>query len=250
MPKGKVNTEIDILELEKGRIECAVKGKTPLLCNAMSNKVINELLLPGEKKNRAERAASLKHIPREEFRSSMYKTDEGPTLIYAPAEWFKAAISNAALDLPGPTKAQISRLVWVEGTKVPIYGVPLLHMGVTRCKDMNRTPDVRTRAILPEWACFLTITFFKPMLKRDPVVNLLAAAGSITGVGDYRPQKGKGNFGQFELAEDDDFKRIVTEQGREAQEKAMAEPVCYDNEAETILAWWDSEVKRRGFEVA
>ena len=94
----------------------------------------------------------------------------------------------AALDLPGARKAQIGRLVQVkEGTYrdlIPIYGEPQLLMSVTRSADMNRTPDIRSRCIIPNWAAQITISFVLPTLRETAVVNLLAAAGITAGVGD------------------------------------------------------------------
>ena len=72
-------------------------------------------------------------------------------------------------------------------------------------------------------------------------------------VGDFRTQKGKGNFGSFEMVHDDEtearWQRIVAEGGRAVQEQGMAEPECYDAEAAKLLAWFDTEAERRDFKV-
>jgi hypothetical protein len=156
---------------------------------------------------------------------------------------------SAALDLPGTSKTQIGRLAYVENDEVPIYGIPELLMSVTRSAGIDKTPDVRTRAILPRWACFISVQFTKPILKEQAIVNLMAAAGITQGVGDWRVQKGSGNYGQFALTDPSDkaFQEIVKTGGREAQDAAIAEPICYDSETEELLAWFDVEVKRRGF---
>jgi hypothetical protein len=244
-------TEISIMEVQRGRIEFMVRGESPLICNAMSAKARQQLLLPPPKKNAAEKASSLKHNPLDEFRSSMYfaRDPNSPTRIVAKATAFKGALMSAALDLPGTSKSQIGRLAYVENDEVPIYGIPELLMSVTRSADMNKTPDVRTRAILPRWACFISVQFTKPILKEQAIVNLMAAAGITQGVGDWRVQKGSGNYGQFALTDPSDkaFQEIVKTGGREAQDAAIAEPICYDSETEELLAWFDVEVKRRGF---
>ncbi len=101
---------------------------------------------------------------------------------------------------------------------------------------------------MPEWAVRLSITFVVPQLSITSVSNLLAAAGLIQGVGDWRPEKGSGNFGQFTLTTDTDeeYRRIIDTGGRAAQIDAMANPVAYDDEAESMLSWFDAEVDRRG----
>lgn len=251
---AKKDTEISVMRIERGRIDFAVRGATPLICHAMSQKVQRDLLLPPAKKNAAEKASSLKHQPLQEFRASMYnaRDPESPTRIIMPAVCFKKAIMGAALDIPGSSKAQIGRLVSIGGgPEVSIFGIPQLMMSVTRSADINRTPDVRTRAILPEWACFVSVEYTVPLLKEQAIVNLMAAAGVMNGIGDWRVQKGSGNFGQYELVEPDEdrFKRIVAEGGKEAQDEAIKQPECYDSETEELIAWFDTEVKRRGFKV-
>lgn len=247
----KKNEEISILEITQARVDFAVLGKTPIILNRMTEKAKNELLFPKGRKTAADKARSLKHNPFEEFRAAPYRLpeDSAPTLLAHLSTAFKKAIAGAALDIPGATKSQIGRLLWVEGEKIPVYGIPNLHMSVTRSADMNKTPDVRTRVIVPQWAAFVSISYTTPMLKEQVVANLLGAAGMIQGVGDWRPEKGSGTFGQFELVdvEDERFQRIITEGGRAAQVEAMENPQCYDIDTEDLLEWFVDEADRRGF---
>lgn len=251
VPAKKQTVEVDVMKVAKERVYFYVLGTSPLICNAMSEKVRQELLLPGLKPNKAEKASRLKHNPLLEFRNSMYKDREpnGPTRVVLKSTSFKGALMSAALDIPGSTKAQIGRLAYVVGDQVAIYGVPKLFMAVTRSADMNRTPDVRTRAILPKWCCKLTVEYATPILKDKVVTNLLAAAGMTQGVGDWRVQKGSGNYGQFELVAPDnaDFRKLVATAGRAAQDAAIQDPETYDDETDTLLSWFRDEAERRGF---
>lgn len=251
MATKKDQVEISILEVTQETIEYCVLGKTPFICNRMSEKVKNTLLFPKGRKTTAEKARTMKHNPFQEFRDSPYRLadEKAPTLLAHLATAFKRAIAGTALDIPGATKAQLSRLMWVEGEKTPLYGIPKLHMSVTRSADMNKTPDVRTRAIIPEWACKVTVRYTTPMLKEAVVSNLFAAAGLIQGVGDWRNEKGSGTFGQFELVAEDDprFQRVLKEGDRAAQTAAMEKPECYDADTEELLSWFVAEADRRGF---
>lgn len=242
---------ITVPETQIGVIELGIVGTTPLLHNCMSAKARHTLLLPSPPKNAAEKAANLKHDPVAEFRGSIYRLteDDAPTRVAALGGMFKGAMMTAALDLPGSNKSQIGRLVWIEGHYVPLWGPLQLHMGITRSADMARTPDVRTRAISPEWATVITVRFVKPLMTEKAVINLLAAGGYTAGVGDWRPQKGKGTFGQFRLVEslndDPDLQRI-TAFGVAHQDQALEDAEPFDPESAELLSWYDSERKERG----
>lgn len=239
----------DILQVERGDLEVCVLGSSPLILNRMSEKAKRELLMPKGRKTMVERATSLKHNPMEEYRASAYTmpSETAPTLLAILATSFKGAMATAALDLPGAKKSQIGRLTYVNGDRVPVFGVPQLFMSVTRSADMNKTPDVRTRAIVPQWACRLHITYIKPLMRQQAVVNLLAAAGLTIGVGDWRPEKGKGNYGQFEIVGEDDprYTAILKAGGRKPQQAAIDNPVCYDDETTSLLSWFDDELAKR-----
>lgn len=246
--------EVQIIEINTGTITVAVVGTTPLILNRMAEKAKRELLMPAPKKTAADKAANLKHNPLEEFRASpvRLREDNAATLLAVPATAFKGAMRTAALDLPGAKKSQIGRLTYIPGEHIGIYGVPKVYSTIVRSADMNRTPDVRTRCIVPQWAALLSITFVKPIMREQAIANLLAAAGITVGVGDFRPEKGAGNYGQFEVVGADDPRLIEIMQtgGRAAQIAAMDDPEAYDQETEELLGWFDAEVRRRGFKIA
>lgn len=242
-----------IIEVGRARVTYLVLGESPLICNRMSAKAKQELLFPKGRKTTAEKASTMKHNPLQEFRASPYtlREDDAPTLIGQVSTAFKKAIMGAALDQPGAKKAQIGRLVYVETDMVPIYGVPELLMSVTRSADMARTPDVRTRAIIPHWACYVDVTFAVPLLRQTDINKLVATAGQTQGIGDWRVEKGSGDYGRFQIVEDDnaEFLEIIARGGRAAQVEAMANPASYDAETEELLSWFTNEADDRGFKV-
>jgi hypothetical protein len=247
----KTNTEtLDFIQVNRGQVEFYLLGESPMILNAMSEKAHHELLLPKGRKSAAEKAISLKHDPVNEFKDSMYyaRDEKSPTLIVQKATAFKKAAMGAALDIPGAKKAQMGRLMYVVGDEVPVYGTPEVMMSIVRSADMNKTPDVRTRAILPAWCAHIQVEFAEPMLKGPVLSKLFAAAGITQGIGDWRVEKGSGNYGRFRLAEKDDpqVKLLMDTAGREAQREAIASPVAYDSETEALLEWYETEVKRRG----
>lgn len=240
---------VDAIQTEV--LQLHILGTTPLILNRISEKARHEFVLPsGGRKTAADRAASLKHDPIEEFRASPYiiDDDDAPTLLAHMASAFKGAAMTASLDLPGTRKAQIGRLLWVRSQLVGIYGIPEVFSAIVRMADINKTPDVKTRAIVPRWAATIVVEFAVPLLTTRSVVNLFSAAGVIAGIGDWRPEKGKGNYGQFTLVDPDNesFVEITQTGGRAAQVAAMDNPFAYDRETEELLSWFETEVQARG----
>ena len=60
-------------------------------------------------------------------------------------------MATAALETAGVNKTSVNRLVSLPQDKINIWGKPYLKIDVVRSADMNRTPDIRTRAFLPNW---------------------------------------------------------------------------------------------------
>jgi hypothetical protein len=124
-----------------------------------------------------------------------------------------------------------------------------MSLDIVRMADMNKTPDIRIRAFIREWATKVKISFVKPVLRQDTVIKLLFAAGFMRGIGDWRPEKGSGNFGTFEVVEPDDprFLHIIKTGGRKAQLAAMQNPEYYDDDSREMHEWYKEELVRRGF---
>lgn len=245
--------EIEVIRIDQGEINFYLRGTSPIILNRMPEKAWRELIAPSGRKTAADKAANVKHDPMAEFRASAYQMplDNDPTLIAQIGSAFKKALASAALDLPGASKSQIGRLTFVPDLLIPVYGEPQVLCSIVRSADINHTPDVRTRCILPNWCAKLRVRYVKPLLREAPVINLLAAAGVFSGVGDWRPQKGAGSFGQFELvsADDEEFNNTVQDWGRQQQIEAMAEPQAFNDETRELLGWFDIEMKKRGHAV-
>ena len=245
--KSEDSAVINIPLLKRGRSVFHVIGTTPLLMNRFNEKAMMEIFGPSAPKSRAEKAVTAKHDPIAEYRASMYlnRDLDRPTRVHAPNQWFKGALANAALDIPGAAKAKIERLVQCS-PQIDLYGKPFLHIGLVRNSDINHTPDVRIRAIFPEWACKFELNFVSSVIPGQAVTNLLAAAGEIVGCGDWRPQKG-GDRGQFKIVdpEDEDYRRICAEQGAAVQAAAYANPETFDNECEDLLARYIDAMRKR-----
>lgn len=245
MPKPGKNTEIMVLAVEHGICSMNLIGRTPLIFNRMSEKAKRQLLSPSPRRKAIERVEA-KHNPLQEYRDSVYRRNDGPTLLYFPTTAFKAAMATASADIKGVAKAQINRLVYLPEDKQSIYGMPQLLMSVVRSADIQKTPDIRTRAILPAWGVRVTMAFVKPILNEEIVATLLANAGITVGIGDFRQEKGKGSHGTFELVADNDPRwRQLQDEARAVQTAALETPQCYDDESADLFNWWKEQAGQK-----
>jgi hypothetical protein len=252
MAKKSEQVDVEIIEIKRGEVRVCMVGSSPLILHRLSEKARRELLMPKGKKTAADKASNLKHDPMREFRDSAHLLNApAKTLLGIPTTAFKGAMMTAALDMPGLKKTEVGRRIFVKDQYVEVYGIPKLHMCAVRMADMARTPDIRTRVIVPEWAAVISVCYASPIVKQADVVNLIAAAGFVAGVGDFRSEKGKGAYGQFELTGETDarFKRIVKEGARAAQVEAMTNPEPYDEDTRELFDWFMAESAKRGWKV-
>ncbi len=245
----KTNEALVIDALKQGRVTLRMIGTTPFYFNAMSAKSKRDLLIGGGKKTAAQKK-EIKHDPESEFRASVYRLPVGETLLGFPAPGVKGAMAEAALETKAVTKTSVNRLIFMPEQRIRIWGKPYLKMDVVRSADMNRTPDVRTRAFLPRWCATVDIAFVMPTLSVHSVVSLLSNAGVIIGIGDFRQGKGKGSYGTFSVLGDDlgDWQETwdsITAEGRAVQEAAMDRPEFADEETADLMAALGDERKRR-----
>lgn len=253
MAKAKSAGILETIEVEPlrvGKIRVWIKGRTPFIFNRLAAHARRELLFPRGTKSKADREQTLKHDPMVEYRASMGKNVGGKvaTRLQFPAPGVKGSMATAALETKGTNKTQIGRLIWVDGYAVDVYGVPEFFMSVVRSADMNKTPDIRTRAILREWCMPVTIQYVKPQLSDKTIMQLLSNGGIIVGVGDFRQEKGKGSFGQYEVATEAQCKSIINGGGMKAQDAAIKNPAYFDAESEELFSWFKEEVVNRGKE--
>lgn len=257
MPKAKEKDDsIIVTEVMEGRLDAVLVGRSPLLLHRMAEKAKRELLMPTGRKTSADKAANLKHNPLEEYRDSAIRLSTGPTLLGFRSAGVKQAVASAALDMPGSvSKAKIGRLAWVPGEHLSVYGRQQLFMTVVRMADINKTPDIRTLAIVPKWVIPISVNFVEPLLNPTVILNLLVAAGLYIGIGDGRNEKGKLTYGQFEVmsvtqAQADPNVQEIFAEARDAQIEAMQNPKPYDEETRELLTWFETEIRTRGKKLA
>lgn len=241
-------TEITVVPVRRASLKLRIIGVTPLFQNRMANKVKGGLLAGTKKKTKVERA-EIKHHPIAEYRNSAEIMPDGPTALGIRVTAVKAAMATAAIETAGLTKSSTQRLIFMPGDLTPLYGTPQLRMDVVRSADMNRTPDIRTRAFFPKWGAEIEVQYIVPQLSASAIVALLCNAGVMIGVGDYRQEKGKGGFGCFRVIgegeKDQEWDDLVKNHGRTAQTRALNAPEYADKDTADLMDFYDTEVRRR-----
>jgi hypothetical protein len=241
--------ELQIDALKQGRIKLKLVGTTPMYMNSMSIKAKRDLLIGGGRKTAVQKK-EIKHDPENEFRASAHTKRDGETLLCFPAPGVKSAMATAALETAGVTKSSVQRLIFLPEQKIQVWGKPCLKMDVVRSADMNKTPDIRSRCYLPRWVAEVDIAFVTPTLSAHAVISLLANAGVIVGLGDFRQEKGRGSFGTFAVAGDNlgdwaDYWAEVTKEGRAVQQAAMDDPEYADDDTIELMEILHEERTRR-----
>lgn len=250
MPVKTQDTTMEIHALKQGRIKLRMIGQTPMYFNSMGAKAWRDLLVGGGKKTAAQKK-DIKHNPEQEFRDSVYKKSTGDTYLCFPAAGVKGAMSTAALETAGITKSSVQRLIFLPESHIQIWGKPYMKMDIVRSADMNKTPDVRTRAFLPNWCAEVEIRFVTPTLSTHSIVSLLSNAGTIVGIGDFRQEKGRGGYGTFSVSGSEDMGDMqeiwdeITQEGRDIQEAFMNEPECFDDQTAELMEFMQEERLRR-----
>lgn len=249
MPTKKTTDAISIPVIKQGQIKLRLIGQTPMYFNSMSSKAKRDLLVGAGRKTAAEKR-EIKHNPEQEFVDSMHTQTKGETLLCFPAAGVKGAMATAALETAGVNKTSVNRLIFLPQTNICIWGKPYLKIDVVRSADMNRTPDMRTRAYLPNWCAEVDIRFATPNFSAMSISSLVQNAGQLVGIGDFRQEKGRGGFGTFAIAGEDlgEYQEIwdeLMQEGREVQELARDNPEYADHETAELMQFLEEERLRR-----
>ena len=217
---------LSIESLQQTEVSFKIIGTAPLIYNSMSLKAQKTLLMGAAKKTAAEKK-EIKHNPEEEFVDSCYINGTNGSYLSFPSTGIKRGMATAALETAGVTKASINRGIYVVGEHINVWGKPYMNMSVVRSSDINRTPDIRTRAKLPNWCTEVTVRYINPTFSQLDITALLVNAGTLCGLGDWRIEKG-GPMGGYRIVQTKDdqkiFDRLVKEEGATCQKLALENP--------------------------
>jgi hypothetical protein len=188
-------------------------GTAPLVMNAFSQKVRNELLAKhvagSTSKSKKERAAKDVDALME---GAIHRSREG--WIGVPASAFRCgSISACRLVNFKMTLAKLSIFIEADGYDVSdgtplvklIAGDPIRTEMATR--NANGQPDIRIRPMWHDWRIDLRVRYDADQFSLEDISNLISRVGQQVGIGEGRPDSknsaGMG-WGVFRLAREDE----------------------------------------------
>lgn len=207
---------VAIKPIEMQTVEVTIKGDTPLIMHAWSEKAKRMMLeaQQGKAKGKKKEAKN----PVEDFINSMYWLTEPPT--EGTEEAFEAAIAKGAkfgFPITAFKQAAISaayRMGWVKD-KMGLRGAFFIESDygeMTEIKsdvpvmreDMVKvgmgTADLRYRGEFRNWSTTFRVKFnVNGQFSLENIINIINAGGTICGVGEWRPER-DGQNGMFHVA--------------------------------------------------
>jgi hypothetical protein len=196
-------TDISISRAKIASVEVEVRGITPLITNAWSEKSVQAMLA----KHMGKAEPKTLKDPEANFQASRYKfNDRGgdgfPVLGFKKAtvagggRMFKKSVKMTELRQMFDFKVDGYSTLGIPLVRL-VAGEPMMRQDVTR--NSTGVADIRHRAMYPEWGAILTVEYPLEVMDVGTVIALIDAGGR-NGVGDWRPEK-NGIFGQFEVVD-------------------------------------------------
>lgn len=229
--KNEIENQILIKEPDMRNVKIKIKGITPLIVHAWSEKAKKEMLSDHMKEKKKEKIAK---NPDAEFATSLYWIDGIPDIPYE--EWteelFVMYAKNARFGFPVTGIKQCAnsaayRLGMVSNQAALraayfINGIGSYQLGVIdspklpeKSEDMVRIgmgkADIRYRGKFNDWSMILNISYNNDgNLPLEQIINLINLGGQTNGIGEWRPER-DGIYGRFIV--DRDFNPIVDVKG-------------------------------------
>ena len=208
--KQEQDAAIVIPAIVTRELDLHIKGLSPLICHAFSEKAMREML-----ESQIGTAKGPKNEPRRpmvEYAESLYWLSEKPDFDNLSDEeiWqatqegvfgFPAtAIKRSAVDGAYQTsvtdkKTGMRCAIFVVGEYITINGKPRMREDVARVQGKA---VLRYRAEFPEWDAIMRVQYMQHAMSPAQVANAINLGGFAVGIGDWRPQR-DGIFGRFTI---------------------------------------------------
>lgn len=193
MPQPSTPAVIKIPPIEIKTYELRIKGDSPLIVHAWSDKAKKRMLedqmgIPRGKRERRD--------PQADYEAAFHHLSDGTPGF--PTIAFKSAAVSAARQVEGLTMTFLRGAFHVEGELAQIEGDPKMREDTVNIGGAKPVADLRYRPEFTEWAVSLIIRMNTRALTIEQLVHLFTYAGFSVGVGEWRPEK-KGRNGMFHV---------------------------------------------------
>jgi hypothetical protein len=187
--------KITLPPLRISRIKIAVRGISPLITHAWSEKAKKHIR---DKQGMRAKTAKEPKDPVADFEAAKYKARvDGKEIDVIPSLAFKNAIVSAARFSDGVKMTVLRGALFIERDVLPLE-----YKECVMREDMVRvgmgTADLRYRPEYRDWRVVLPIQFNSDVISAEQIANLVTRAGFGVGVFEWRPEK-DGQFGRFEV---------------------------------------------------
>jgi hypothetical protein len=195
----KTEEDIKLPALAIKRIKVRVRGLSSLITNKFSEKSKRQMA----EKQQGKIGPRDKKPPKDpvaDFNAARYVIDGKDAF---PALCMKKAIMAAAVFQDGAYKNRVGMAVFVLGSLrggefIEIKGGKP-NMREDTVRNASGVADLRYRPEYADWYCDFEIVWNESYLSAEQVLNLLKIAGFSCGVCEWRPEKGGGPYGRFEI---------------------------------------------------
>lgn len=177
------------------RVGVRIRGVSPILFHAWNNESVAE---------KASAAKGSKAKKSDDLESYVYRDEKG--FLAIPGDYFRGALVNAAKykqDPRSPRKSlmDLAKAVIIVETLYASTGVKDWDYVDRRRVTIQRNAITRERPALKEgWEATFFLTVLRPSyISPELLQSLISDAGSLVGIGDFRPTYGRFSVSSFEL---------------------------------------------------
>lgn len=226
MATAKKTTDITITPINIEAVDITIKGTTPLIIHAWSEKA-KQMMLNKQRGKKVGAKHDIK-IPVNDFIESMYWLTEQPELgkddEEAETNYEAAIVAGAKFGFPvtgikqsiitgayrgglDVKQTELRGTFFIEGaTDVSTTDIaeivgsePVMREDMVRVGGMSKSADIRYRGEFKEWKIPLRLTYHaNGKYSLEQILNMVNYGGFYVGIGEWRPEK-DGQFGMYKL---------------------------------------------------
>ena len=201
MPTADHTMELIIPKIDVREIQIRLKGVSPLICHAWSDKAKRQML---DRQMKKAKTAKESKDPFQDFCDSLYWLSEKPArptqadvdraVFGFPAVAFKAAAVGACRFSEGIRMTEARGAFHVTGELARLSTTPRMREDMVRV-GMG-TADIRYRGQFDPWSVDLVVSYNAAAISVEQIANLFRLAGFGVGCGEWRPER-DGSYGRF-----------------------------------------------------